>query len=197
MRRGALARRLRRDLSCPPVAPCEIAPSNERISRGVAAWEKRMRAIPAGGCRPRARAQGDGRGPDLADGVRGPDGCVHWRDSRLEWPVRHGFVDFIAREFHAGKMMFPPDAVVNTRRARTQAQASPRGAHRCRSPTSRARASSTTAYTPYRWVVNEEPPPWTPLDKAACAMQGRADRARAACSIAISRGSIARTRATG
>ena len=21
------------------------------------------------------------------------------------------------------------------------------------------------AYTPYRWVVNEEPPPWTPLKK--------------------------------
>jgi hypothetical protein len=40
----------------------------------------------------------------------GPDGRVHWRDSRLEWPVRHGFIDFVAREFHAGKMMFPPDA---------------------------------------------------------------------------------------
>ena len=35
---------------------------------------------------------------------------VHWRDSRLEWPIRHGFVDLVAREFHAGKMMFPPDA---------------------------------------------------------------------------------------
>ena len=21
------------------------------------------------------------------------------------------------------------------------------------------------AYTPYRWVMNEEPPPWTPLKK--------------------------------
>jgi len=47
---------------------------------------------------------------NLADEFEGPDGRVHWRDSRLEWPVRHGFVDFIAREFHAGKMMFPPDA---------------------------------------------------------------------------------------
>lgn len=46
----------------------------------------------------------------IADELEGPDGRVHWRDSRLEWPVRHGFVDFLAREFHAGRMMFPPDA---------------------------------------------------------------------------------------
>jgi hypothetical protein len=24
--------------------------------------------------------------------------------------VRRGFIDFVAREFHAGKMMFPPQA---------------------------------------------------------------------------------------
>jgi len=35
---------------------------------------------------------------------------LHWRDSRLEWPIRHGFADLILREFSAGKMMFPPDA---------------------------------------------------------------------------------------
>jgi hypothetical protein len=29
----------------------------------------------------------------------------------MEWPpIRHGFIDLVAREFHAGKMMFPPDA---------------------------------------------------------------------------------------
>ena len=47
---------------------------------------------------------------DIADELQGPDGRVHWRDSRLEWPVRHGFMDFVAREFAAKLMMFPPDA---------------------------------------------------------------------------------------
>jgi len=47
--------------------------------------------------------------PILAE-FEGPDGRIHWRDSRLEWPVRHGFIDLVAREFHAAKMMFPPDA---------------------------------------------------------------------------------------
>jgi hypothetical protein len=46
----------------------------------------------------------------IADEVDGPDGRVHWRDSRLEWPIRHGIIDLVAREFHAGKIMFPPDA---------------------------------------------------------------------------------------
>ena len=41
---------------------------------------------------------------------KGPDGRIHWRDSRLEWPVRHGFIDLVAREYHADKMMFPPKA---------------------------------------------------------------------------------------
>ena len=40
----------------------------------------------------------------------GPAGRIHWRDRRLEWPIRHGFIDLVAREFHAGKMMFPPHA---------------------------------------------------------------------------------------
>jgi hypothetical protein len=47
---------------------------------------------------------------NLAGEFEGPDGRIHWRDSRLEWPVRHGFIDAVAREFHAGKMLFPPDA---------------------------------------------------------------------------------------
>jgi glutathione S-transferase len=46
----------------------------------------------------------------IEDELQGPDGRVHWRDSRLEWPIRHGFIDAVAREYHAGKMMFPPDA---------------------------------------------------------------------------------------
>ena len=45
-----------------------------------------------------------------ANPFEGPDGRIHWRDCRLEWPVRHGFIDLVAREFHAGKMMFPPKA---------------------------------------------------------------------------------------
>jgi hypothetical protein len=46
----------------------------------------------------------------VADEFEGPDDRVPWRDSRLEWPIRHGFIDFVTREFHADKMMFPPDA---------------------------------------------------------------------------------------
>jgi glutathione S-transferase len=75
----------------------------------LADWEKRMRAIPlvAADLERARKAMAEG---NLASEFEGPDGRVHWRDSRLELPVRHGFVDFIAREFHAGKMMFPPDA---------------------------------------------------------------------------------------
>jgi glutathione S-transferase len=75
----------------------------------LAAWEQRMRAIPLVAA-DLERARKAMAGDDLASEFEGPDGRVHWRDSRLEWPMRHGFVDFIAREFHAGKMMFPPDA---------------------------------------------------------------------------------------
>jgi hypothetical protein len=46
----------------------------------------------------------------IADEFEGPDGRIHWRDNRLEWPIRHGFIDLVAHEFHAGRMMFPPDA---------------------------------------------------------------------------------------
>lgn len=75
----------------------------------LASWEKRMRAIPlvAADLERARKAMAHG---DLASEFEGPDGRIHWRDSRLEWPLRHGLVDFIAREFHAGKMMFPPDA---------------------------------------------------------------------------------------
>ncbi|MGH7949042.1 MAG: glutathione S-transferase family protein [Candidatus Binataceae bacterium] len=72
-------------------------------------WTGRMREIPA------VRADLDrvraalASGKDLKHEFEGPDGRVHWRDTRLEWPVRHGFIDFVAREFRAGKMMFPPD----------------------------------------------------------------------------------------
>ncbi len=75
----------------------------------LAAWEKRMRAIPLVAA-DIERARKAMASSDLLAEFEGPDGRVHWRDSRLEWPVRHGFIDFVAREFHAGKMMFPPDA---------------------------------------------------------------------------------------
>jgi hypothetical protein len=39
-----------------------------------------------------------------------PDSEAHLRDSRLEWPIRHGFIGLVVRGFHAGKKMFPPDA---------------------------------------------------------------------------------------
>ena len=74
------------------------------------AWTSRMTAIPA--------VQGDrerlvralAKVHDIRSELVGPDGRIHWRDSRLEWPVRRGFIDFVAREFHAGKMLFPPQA---------------------------------------------------------------------------------------
>ena len=76
----------------------------------VSAWMQRMRGIPAvAGDRERASKAWQGS-HNLAAEFEGPDGRIHWRDSRLELPVRHGFIDMVAREFHAGKMMFPPDA---------------------------------------------------------------------------------------
>lgn len=76
----------------------------------TAAWMRRVREIPAvAGDRERASQAWQGA-HNLAAEFEGPDGRIHWRDSRLEWPVRHGFIDLVAREFHAGKMMFPPDA---------------------------------------------------------------------------------------
>ena len=69
-----------------------------------------MREIPAIAV-DRERAAKAWHGTDnIAAEFEGPDGRIHWRDNRLEWPVRHGFIDLVAREYHAGKMMFPPDA---------------------------------------------------------------------------------------
>jgi glutathione S-transferase len=76
----------------------------------IAAWTRRMREIPAVAA-DRERASKAWHGAqNIAAEFEGPDGRIHWRDSRLEWPVRHGFIDLVAREYHAGKMMFPPDA---------------------------------------------------------------------------------------
>jgi hypothetical protein len=70
----------------------------------------RMRNIPAVAA-DRERASKAWRGvAHIAAEFEGPDGRIHWRDHRLEWPVRHGFIDLFAREFHAGRIMFPPDA---------------------------------------------------------------------------------------
>ena len=73
-------------------------------------WMKRMSAIPAvrdDHARLR-KAVADAKG--IAEEFQGPDGRVHWRDSRIEWPIRHGFIDAVVHEFREGKMMFPPDA---------------------------------------------------------------------------------------
>lgn len=74
------------------------------------AWMDRLRTIPAVAAdRERASAAWAGV-HNLAAEFEGPDGKIHWRDSRLEWPVRNGFIELVAREFKAGKMMFPPRA---------------------------------------------------------------------------------------
>jgi glutathione S-transferase len=76
----------------------------------LTAWMSRMRNIAAVAA-DRERAAKAWHGMEhIAAEFEGPDGRIHWRDHRLEWPVRHGFIDLVAREFHAGKMMFPPDA---------------------------------------------------------------------------------------
>jgi glutathione S-transferase len=76
----------------------------------VLAWMERMRLLPAVEA-DHARAAKAWQGvTNIAAEFEGPDGRIHWRDSRLEWPVRHGFIEVVAREFRAGKMMFPPDA---------------------------------------------------------------------------------------
>jgi glutathione S-transferase len=76
----------------------------------LAAWMTRMREIPAvrDDHRRLTKAMANARG--IAAEFEGPDGRIHWRDSRLEWPIRHGFIDAVVREYQAGKMMFPPDA---------------------------------------------------------------------------------------
>jgi glutathione S-transferase len=76
----------------------------------LASWVGRMRALPVVSSDHERAAKAWQGAHNIAAEFEGPDGRIHWRDSRLEWPVRHGFIDLIAREFHAGKMMFPPDA---------------------------------------------------------------------------------------
>jgi glutathione S-transferase len=76
----------------------------------LAGWMGRMREIPAVRDDHQRLAQAVAKTRAIADEFEGLDGRIHWRDSRLEWPIRHGFIDVVAREYHAGKMMFPPDA---------------------------------------------------------------------------------------
>jgi glutathione S-transferase len=74
------------------------------------AWTEQMRTIPAVAADLKRMRTAMAKMTDIASELVGPDGRIHWRDTRLEWPVRHGFIDFVAREFKGGKMMFPPDA---------------------------------------------------------------------------------------
>ena len=76
----------------------------------LAAWMARMREIPAVRDDRERLAKAVAKTHGIADEFEGPDGRIHWRDSRLEWPLRHGFIDAVAREYHGGKMLFPPDA---------------------------------------------------------------------------------------
>ncbi|MGH7985424.1 MAG: glutathione S-transferase family protein [Candidatus Binataceae bacterium] len=75
----------------------------------VTNWIERMRKLPAV-ISDRERAHRAAAVTSIVAEFEGPDGRIHWRDSRLEWPVRHGFIELVAREFKAGRMMFPPDA---------------------------------------------------------------------------------------
>jgi glutathione S-transferase len=74
------------------------------------AWTRRIRAVPAVAADHQRLKSALAHGVDIASEFEGPDGRIHWRDSRLEWPVRHGFGDFVMREFKTGRMMFPPNA---------------------------------------------------------------------------------------
>jgi glutathione S-transferase len=73
------------------------------------AWMERMQAIPVVQA-DHERLMAAIRQVPILEELEGPDGRVHWRDSRLQWPLRHGFLDLIVREYRAGKMMFPPNA---------------------------------------------------------------------------------------
>jgi glutathione S-transferase len=72
-------------------------------------WMERMRRIAVVSADHERVMKALAETPIVAE-FEGPDGRAHWRDSRLEWPIRHGFIDLVAREFHVRKMMFPPDA---------------------------------------------------------------------------------------
>jgi glutathione S-transferase len=76
----------------------------------LAAWSHRIRAVAAVAADLERMKSALAHGAGIASEFEGPDGKIHWRDSRLEWPVRRGFGDFVMREFKAGRMMFPPDA---------------------------------------------------------------------------------------
>ena len=76
----------------------------------LAAWVRRMREIPAVAADRERAAKAWHGAENIAAEFEGPDGRIHWRDNRIEWPIRHGFIDLVAREYHADKMMFPPDA---------------------------------------------------------------------------------------
>jgi len=74
------------------------------------AWTNKMVSVPAvKGDRERL-VRALAKVHDISSELVGPDGRIHWRDGRLEWPVRHGFIDFVTREFNGGRMMFPPRA---------------------------------------------------------------------------------------
>jgi glutathione S-transferase len=77
---------------------------------GMGSWMERMRQIPAVAADHERAAKAWHGVHNIAAEFEGPDGRIHWRDSRLEWPVRHGFIDLVAREYHTGKMLFPPPA---------------------------------------------------------------------------------------
>jgi glutathione S-transferase len=76
----------------------------------LAEWMVRMNSTPAVRDDHARLTKAVAKARGIADEFEGPDGRIHWRDSRLEWPIRHGFIEVVAREYHAGKMMFPPDA---------------------------------------------------------------------------------------
>jgi glutathione S-transferase len=91
----------------PSAAAMKIA--MDRFPR-LAAWMTRMRSIPAVTADNQRIKRALANMHDISSELEGPDGRIHWRDSRLEWPVRRGFIDLVVREFRADKMIFPPDA---------------------------------------------------------------------------------------
>jgi glutathione S-transferase len=113
---GVLDRELgERDFFCGELSLADLAavcyvPAAARELPRLQAWAERMRRIPVVVADRERAAKAMAELRSLAAEFEGPDGRIHWRDSRLEWPIRHGFIDLVAREFHAGKMMFPPDA---------------------------------------------------------------------------------------